>query len=100
MRELHDQSGCSILVAVMIWLCAIPSAVLWCMYWLARSDLRNARKQMDNFNPYYYRMCDRLAAADTTVKRMRAERNMWRDRWKQGAFELDAATMAKLAEDD
>jgi hypothetical protein len=28
------------------------------------------------------------------------DRNLWRDRWKQGAFEMDAASMAALVDQE
>jgi hypothetical protein len=31
---------------------------------------------------------------------MREDRNLWRGKWKHGAFEMDAATMERLAEQE
>ena len=84
----------------MIWLCVIVSFILCCSNWLLRADLADAKKQMENFNPYYNRMLAVLGEAESRMRRLRDERNMWRERWKKGALELDEATMSKLAEDD
>jgi hypothetical protein len=84
----------------MIWLCSIAVLLLCCSNWLLRADLNDAKKQMENFNPYYNRMLTLLGEAENRMRRLRDERNMWRERWKQGSFEMDAATMAKLADAD
>jgi hypothetical protein len=34
------------------------------------------------------------------LRKAHADRNMWRNKWKAGAFEMDAATMASLAEQE
>ncbi len=34
------------------------------------------------------------------LRKAHADRNLWRDKWKAGAFEMDAATMSRLADDD
>jgi hypothetical protein len=55
---------------------------------------------MENSALHWKAMCKSWADADDKLRKARAERNLWRHRWKAGAFEMDAATMANLAEQE
>lgn len=79
-------------------LCIVVSLSLKC--WLLHLNLEKALREAENSDRLF-----RQAWRDWTKERARlekalADRNLWRNKWKSGSFEMDAATMAKLAEQE
>jgi hypothetical protein len=80
-------------------LCAAVIALSIKCYLLNRA-LTKAQKDYKESDRLFRTTFSEMLKSNMNALKMRIERDAWLKRWKAGAFEMDAATMASLAEQE
>jgi hypothetical protein len=86
----------SLAIAINI-LCGIG---LFIRCYLLQQALAKARRESENSYQLWRALWSDWIKTRDQLQTARANRDLWRDKWKAGAFEMDAATLASLSEQD
>jgi hypothetical protein len=77
----------------------LGSCLVLVTQWRALERIKVLRREVAEKDRLFRETLHGLHLACEKLFAVRKERDCWRDRWKAGAFELDAATMAKLGDE-
>jgi hypothetical protein len=76
----------------------LAGLVLRCCY--LKGELVRTRQEWGRADKLWRDTFEEMLKSKAKALTTALDRDVWRDRWKAGAFELDAATMAALSADD
>jgi hypothetical protein len=68
--------------------------------YMLHQAIAKAKRETARFDQLWREAWREWTKTQDRLRKAHADRNMWRDKWKAGAFEMDAATMTKLAEQE
>jgi hypothetical protein len=63
-----------------------------------KQALAKAKVETARFDQLWREAWGEWMKTQDRLRKAHADRTVWRDKWKAGAFEMDAATMGRLAE--
>jgi hypothetical protein len=85
---------------ILLLLCSVINIMLLIRCHLLKQELAKAKREATNLDQLWREAWREWMKTQDRLRLAHADRTAWRDKWKAGAFELDAATMDKLAEEE
>ncbi len=68
------------------------------VYWRVKTRLAKAKRKTADLERLWLETWSKWEKTQEKLRKAQANRDMWQRQWTEGRFELDAATMATLAD--